>query len=109
MQTQEYNGWKNRETWATNLWIENDEGLYNEAQELAKQALRADKLNATRHLADLLENWFDELFNPSNYGELTEGLMIMRNDIGSLYRVDWWEIASNMVTELELQSEEVEA
>lgn len=26
-----YNGWKNRETWAVNLWIMNDEPTYNEA------------------------------------------------------------------------------
>lgn len=28
IQTQTYNGWSNRETWLGNLWLSNDEGLY---------------------------------------------------------------------------------
>ena len=35
MEIQEYNGWSNRETWATKLWIDNDQGLYYYAKDMA--------------------------------------------------------------------------
>ena len=28
-----YNGWKNYETWATSLWIGNEQGIYNDVFE----------------------------------------------------------------------------
>ena len=31
-----YQGWKNYETWCINLWLDNDEGLYNTYREQAK-------------------------------------------------------------------------
>ena len=33
IQDQTYNGWTNYETWNVALWIQNDEGLYNLAQQ----------------------------------------------------------------------------
>ena len=39
----EYNGWKNYETWCVNLWINNDQGLYeylcDEAKHLPMECL----------------------------------------------------------------------
>lgn len=34
-----YNGWTNYPTWCVNLWLSNDEGLYNEAQAKAEYAV----------------------------------------------------------------------
>ena len=36
---EEYNGWTNRETWATALHINNDQGLYEAVQEIKFQQL----------------------------------------------------------------------
>ncbi len=33
---EDYNGWKNRQTWNVALWIGNDEGLYNLAREIVR-------------------------------------------------------------------------
>ena len=110
---QNYNGWKNRETWAANLWIENDEGLQSEALEMAKGAIKEDKLNATRILADNLKEWLESLLDfrayRAEYGtEMPDALQTMRDDIGSLYRVDWWEIAEGFLSSV-LEDEEVTA
>jgi hypothetical protein len=36
MDTEGYNGWKNYPTWAVNLWLSNDEGLYHQALDIAR-------------------------------------------------------------------------
>ena len=40
---QDYNGWKNRQTWNVALWINNDEPLYREAVEYAKEREKLGK------------------------------------------------------------------
>ena len=32
----EYSGWPNRETWAFNLWLTNDQGMYEERQSITE-------------------------------------------------------------------------
>lgn len=36
MNSREYNGWTNYETWVVNLWLNNDQGTYDHWQEVAK-------------------------------------------------------------------------
>lgn len=79
---EEYNGWSNRETWAVALWIDNEQRLQAKALELAKEN------KGQRELADAIESWLDDYFNQNWVQART-----MREDIGSLYRVNWWEIA----------------
>jgi len=35
-----YNGWSNYETWAVNLWLTNEQGIYNFCRGLARRAVR---------------------------------------------------------------------
>ena len=79
---EEYHGWSNRETWAVALWIDNEQRLQAKALELAKEN------KGQRELADAIESWLDDYFNQNWVQART-----MREDIGSLYRVNWWEIA----------------
>lgn len=97
----QYNGWTNRETWATKLWLDNDQALQELTQEMAENH------DSVAGLADSLSDFVSELLDmeevlsapPAQRKELIS----MSRDIGSLYRVNWWEIAESYLSEIKLQ------
>lgn len=94
---QDYNGWKNRETWATALHIDNDQVLQEIALDYARQEIdghdEGEEINPY-HLGETLKWWIeDDLLTLENVSG-NQGLWGMLTDIGSLYRVDWQEVAS---------------
>ena len=103
MTDEEYNGWANRETWAVVLHIDNDEGLYLNRCKLCEKVARDNFPHGNRNgvLANLLRDWVasmaEDVYFPE--GTPTKALLGMFNDIGSLWRVDWDEIARNWLTE----------
>lgn len=121
----EYNGWTNRETWATALHIDNDEGLHDQRNELCNAAIKeaaklniaspegskilADPQRARRILAESLESWIGEMaedvyFPGWSTPPPSKALLGMFHDIGSLWRINWDEIAKNFLDELELEA-----
>jgi hypothetical protein len=106
MQEQEYNGWSNRETWATALWINNDQALYEIAQDYTKQELEGhdsgEEINPY-YLGETIRNWIEEdLLTLENIAGNKE-LFAMLTDIGSLYRVNWREIADSFLSEMKVK------
>lgn len=102
---QEYNGWTNRETWALMLWINNDERLQSEALDIMRVCARMpDKARA--HNAPLaLEGWAETLFTRAGYVEefgapWPDALADIAEDIGSLYRVNWYECAESLLRDI---------
>jgi hypothetical protein len=91
---QEYNGWTNRETWATALHINNDEGLINPLSEVAKLH------ESVNDMADEIESFITEVLDFDNVST-NRNAFIMLQDIGSLYRVNWREIAESIMSEVE--------
>jgi hypothetical protein len=107
----EYSGWSNRETWALVLWIDNDQGLYNEAREKVKEIIknidddkRVKEKTWKRDEAmvfvteDTLKEWLEDMRSeafedPANF----KGVLKMWDDIGSDYRIDWREVAEHYV------------
>ena len=102
MTDETYNGWTNRETWATYLWLTNEEGLYQEAIEIVRApskgegryALGPHDRKAIPLLEDDVANLFDVLFD---YENLTPATYSIREDIGSLWRVDWRSIVEHLL------------
>lgn len=104
--TEQYEGWTNRETWAANLWLANDEGLYRSVCDLADEALEegtedvgvfdAPEKSAAYLLEATLKDFYEELV-----GTLDEApnasLLNMVTDIGSVWRINWAEIAGNWI------------
>ena len=93
MNDQEYSGWSNRETWATNLWLTNDYGMTKDL-EIYFQELHNEGEPTTpeimRNFTDYIENFIGELLEFENLNQTTYSML---TDIGSLYRVNWREIA----------------
>lgn len=115
---EEYQGWKNRETWAAALYINNDQGLEEESREkleaafdkeiedLEEGASLEDRKEARsagiREAADILEQWLETLLTRAGYeaefgSTWPAALADMASDIGSLYRIDHQEIAESIL------------
>lgn len=109
METQDYNGWTNRETWATALHIDNDQALLEIALDYARQEMDGhdggEEINPY-FLGENLKNWIEEdLLTLENISG-NHPLWLMLTDIGSLYRVNWRELAEHYLDQVK---EEVSA
>lgn len=103
METQDYNGWTNRETWATALHIDNDQALLEIALDYAKQEAEGHESREARrayYLGQTLESWItDDLLTLENISG-NHPLWLMLTDIGSLYRVNWRELADHYLDQV---------
>lgn len=100
MQESGYNGWRNYPTWCVNLWLGNEEGLYNEARELVSAPIDLlgtessyvfvdDKARRRRLVAaDRLKHWVREDLAPDLGASFAADLLGYALD-----EVDWLEIA----------------
>ncbi len=95
---EEYNGWTNRETWALNLHLTNDEWLYNEVRSLLKQKyeFKHQKDDALRTFVEDLKY---NLYEGEYEGETLKLFINMFDDIGSLWRVNYTEIVKTFLEE----------
>lgn len=109
----EYNGWTNRETWAVNLWLSNDQGLYNETRALVADAIVAAEsrydetgieINDHARLSyagEALRDYVtDELLSLDGDLQMDPELVVnMLREIGSLWRVEWAAVAESFAPE----------
>jgi hypothetical protein len=112
-----YSGFKNRETWATALWINNDEGLLSIFTDHLETRVEVegveDEDNEIVTPADwhqsyeaqqAAKDWAETYLTPDGYAhefgdDWPKGLAEVASDIGSLYRVDWFEVCEAVLGE----------
>jgi hypothetical protein len=101
-----YNGWTNRETWALNLWLSNNQGLYEMTRERVADWLERYKpdaetpVYAARRAGEAVKEFWDEITDPDE-GLMTAGnILSMVRDVGSEYRVDWDEIGRHWLEDV---------
>ena len=82
------NGWANWESWVVNLWLTNDEGIYNETLEICNKDTNPHEYEHKR--ADQLEEYVDMLMDEN-----------IITDKVSLHRVNWKEIMASFQQTIE--------
>jgi len=116
-----YNGWTNRETWAMALWISNEQSWSEDIDSIASEVIKPyfeapEWLNedsrytwtfqdfgvyqsgmANRVMANRIEEYMQEMFDIESELMTPENIIKLLNDIGSLYRVNYDEIASHYI------------
>lgn len=104
-----YNGYANRETWAFNLHWQNDQGLYNETLDQARWWLEENDVETGCHDSRLGEYvvayWRDGITEyESGGGKLYDALRMMRDEVGSWWRIDYAEVGSAVRESLDAES-----
>jgi hypothetical protein len=101
-----YSGWTNRETWALMLWINNDEGLQDMTRDAIAAGTRDSALDSlTYDTSEVLREWVEIMFTRSGYvGEFgapwPDALADIAEDIGSLYRINYYECAESILSDI---------
>jgi hypothetical protein len=98
-----YQGWTNYPTWAVNLWLSNDEGLYNATAERVAEAVEeADEdsePNEDRRVystSEALKQWVVNELAPDLGASFAADLMGYALD-----QVDWREIAEAWLSDID--------
>jgi len=89
-----YNGWINYETWNVALWLDNEQGSYDECRDMARNA------RDVYDLAKRLEAFVEE-FKPDLGASMFSDLLS-----AALNEVDWQEIAEHYWTDTHEDEEE---
>jgi hypothetical protein len=92
-----YGGWSNYPTWAVNLWLSNDEGLYRATQEMAEFA--AKQPDPSNGLAYSLKFWVESDLAPDLGATFAADLLGY-----ALECVDWHEIADAWLEDVEISA-----
>jgi hypothetical protein len=90
---QEYNGWKNYETWIVALWINNDQGLQETVHDMARDCV--DNEHANYDLSHAIKDMIEEMNPLNDTADLFTDLLN-----AALSEVDWYELAESFFNDI---------
>jgi hypothetical protein len=103
---EQYNGWTNRETWAVALHINNDQGWQEQVHEAIRPKLSASfgTEHAEYHAGLAIRENVEQMLDITDCGDdfsWAASVLTVMTDIGSLWRVNWTELGSSFLSDLE--------
>lgn len=99
-----YQGWSNYETWAVNLWLENEEGSYNYWRGATQKAWGETDEKSEERSSDARSALEDRLKSEIEEGAPDLGATLWSDLMtAALGEVDWREIADSMLEGAELR------
>lgn len=94
MNTKEYNGWTNYETWLLKLWQDNEQGEQEFWRDQAEEIVKIDgRKEGVRVMADLMKEHYAEQADQRESGFWLDLLT------AALSEVNWFEIAEHWIDE----------
>jgi hypothetical protein len=99
MEHEDYNGWRNRETWACVLHINNDQGLQEWALELTEQLVAEHGTTAFNRIGERIVDGFEEILAEAveEGSEQARWAFTVLGDVGSFWRIDWAEVGESFL------------
>jgi hypothetical protein len=98
--SEEFNGWTNRETWAVALYFDNVGDLYEFKKKTLKDLSHLEGQDRLYIISRLLQEQIEKVTSKPQGLKNYE----MARDIGSLWRVNWREIAQFAVEQEEVKA-----
>lgn len=92
---QGYNGWSNYETWCCNLWLSNDQGTYEQVNDMMRENIGA----SVHEVSETLREYVEEL-NEST-ADIPASSMLADMVGAFMGAVDWYEIVESWVTDMD--------
>jgi hypothetical protein len=94
---EKYEGWQNRETWAANLWMENNSKVYNYVFEKVKQVIAVSKGSEQLRVEDFIKQFLEEAQEKVENREAQPDTVAAIVNIGSFWRINYPELAGHWI------------
>lgn len=99
MEHEDYNGWRNRETWACVLHINNDQSIQEWALGLTEQLIGYHSAARTTLIGERIVDTFQEMVEEAveEGSEQARWAVMVLRDVGSFWRIDPVEVGESFV------------